>query len=64
MAASEMQKAMSWLRLPLAGIKGKDEYLDGLRRQFSGQLRHTLGHAVHGNSPLDATLSAMDEIHE
>ena len=64
MAAPEMQKAISRLRLTLAALKGKEEEIDSLRHQFRRQLRHSLGHAVHGNSPLDTTLSVMDEIQE
>ena len=41
MAMPEMQKAMARLRLMLASIKGKEDELNGLKRQFQRQLDRT-----------------------
>lgn len=60
----EMQKAITGLRLLLASIKGKEDEMDALVRQFKRQLERAPGHAVHGGNPLDATLSIMGEIQE
>ena len=64
MAVPEMQKAIAKLRLTLAGIRGKEEELEGLSRQFRRQLERAPSYAVHGGSSLDAALSAMGEIQE
>jgi len=60
----EMQKAITGLRLLLASIKGKEDEMDALVRQFKRQLERAPRHAVHGGNPLDATLSIMGEIQE
>ena len=59
-----MQKAIAKLRLTLAGIRGKEEELEGLSRQFRRQLERAPSYAVHGGSSLDAALSVMGEIQE
>ena len=64
MAVPEMQKAIAKLRLVLAAIKGKEEELEGLSRQFRRQLERAPSYAVHGGSSLDAALSVMEEIQE
>ena len=64
MAVPEMQKAIAKLRLTLAGIRGKEEELEGLSRQFRRQLERAPSYAVHGGSSLDAALSVMGEIQE
>ena len=64
MATPEMQKAISRLRLTLASIRGKEDELERLRVQFRRQLHRAPGHAIHGNSSLDATLGVMDEVQE
>ena len=63
MAMREMQKAIATLRLLLADIMHKEEELHNLRRQFQLQLKRAPNAAIQGN-PLEATLSAMDEIQE
>ena len=60
----EMQKAISRLRMLLALLKGKEEALDALVRQFNLQLERAPRHAIHGGNPLDNTLSIMGEIQE
>ena len=64
MAMPEMQKAMARLRLMLASIKGKEDELESLKRQFQRQLDRTSTHAVHGGNSLDATIGIMEEIQE
>ena len=60
----EMQKAMSRLRFVLAAIKGKEQELEGLSRQFRRQLRRAPNHAIQGGNSLEATVSIMEEIQE
>ena len=60
----EMQKTITKLRFLLATIKGKEEELDVLIRQFQRQMGRAPNAAIHGGSALDATLGAMDEIQE
>ena len=60
----EMQKAMARLRLTLASIKGKEDELASLKRQFQRQLDRTSAHAAHGKNSLDATIGIMEEIQE
>ena len=64
MTMPEMQKAISKLRFLLAAIKGKEEDLEGLRRQFRRQLDRAPNYAIHGGNSLEATLSIMEEIRE
>jgi hypothetical protein len=60
----EMQKAISRLRMLLAAIKGKEDELEALSRQFKRQLDRAPRHAIHGGNPLEATLNIMGEIQE
>ena len=60
----EMQKAISRLRILLASIKGKEDEMDAMVRQFKRQLERAPRHAVHGGNPLENTLSIMGEIQE
>jgi hypothetical protein len=60
----EMQKAINRLRLLVAAIKGKEDEMDGLVRQFKRQLERAPRHAIHGGNPLETTLSIMGEIQE
>lgn len=64
MAVPEMQKAISRLRFLLATIKGKEEELDGLIRQFKRQLERAPNYAIQGSNSLDSALTAMAEIQE
>ncbi|MCH7787462.1 MAG: hypothetical protein IIC22_08120 [Chloroflexi bacterium] len=64
MTMPEMQKAMARLRLTLASIKGKEDELASLKRQFQRQLDRTSAHAAHGKNSLDATIGIMEEIQE
>lgn len=60
----EMQKAINRLQLLIASIKGKEDEMDGLVRQFERQLERAPRHAIHGGNPLENTLSIMGEIQE
>ena len=60
----EMQKAMARLRLTLASIKGKEDELESLKRQFQRQLDRASSNAVHGRNSLDATIGILEEIQE
>ena len=64
MTVPEMQKAISRLRMVLASIKGKEEELDALVRQFQRQLARAPNYAIHGDSSLESALSVMAEIQE
>ncbi|MCH7746081.1 MAG: hypothetical protein IIC84_08425 [Chloroflexi bacterium] len=64
MTMPEMQKAMARLRLTLASIKGKEDELDSLKRQFQRQLDRASSNAVHGINSLDAAIGIMEEIQE
>jgi hypothetical protein len=48
----------------VASIKGKEDEMDGLVRQFKRQLERAPRHAIHGGNPLETTLSIMGEIQE
>ena len=60
----EMQKAITGLRMLLATIRGKEDELENLARQFKRQLSRAPRHAIHGGNPIEATLSIMGEIQE
>ena len=64
MAVPEMQKAITRLRLTLASLRGKEEELRSLSRQFKRQLERAPSSAIHGGASLDTALSAMQEIQE
>lgn len=64
MAVPEMQKAIARLRLLLATIKGKEEELERLRRDFQGQMERAPTAVIQSNSPLELSLAAMGEIQE
>ena len=64
MAFSQLQNAMSALRLRLAEIQNKDGQLDAMIAQFRTQVRRLPRQAVHGQVSLDASLAAMGEIEE
>lgn len=60
----EMQKAITRLRLLLATMRGKEDELEDLSRQFQRQLKRAPRHAIHGGNPIEATLNIMSEIQE
>ena len=64
MTMPEMQKAIAKLRFLLASIKGKEEELEGLSRQFRRQLETAPSQALRGDDSLDSTLSVLEEIQE
>ena len=49
---SEMKKAISELRFLLAAIRGRQEELDGLSRQFKRQLDRAPNYAIQGGNSL------------
>ncbi len=64
MTMPEMQKAITKLRFLLASIKGKEQELEGLSRQFRRQLERAPSYAIREDNSLDATLSVLDGIQE
>ncbi|MBM3949359.1 MAG: hypothetical protein FJ312_09030 [SAR202 cluster bacterium] len=62
MAVPEMQKAIARLRLHLATIKGEEEELERLRRDFQGQMERAPTAVIQSNIPLELSLAAMGEI--
>lgn len=61
---SQLQQAMSALRLSLAEIQHKEQQLDGQISQFRTQLRRLPRQVIYGRTPLELSLSAMGEIEE
>ena len=64
MALSQIQIAMSALRLRLAEIQNKEGQLDAMIAQFRTQLRRLPRQAAYGQVSLDASVAAMGEIEE
>ena len=64
MSMSQLQQTMATLRLSLAEIRNKEQQLDAMISQFRTQLRRLPRQVVYGNTPLEASLSAMGEIEE
>ena len=64
MTMPEMQKAITKLRFLLASIKGQEEELEGLSRQFRRQLERAPSYAIREDNSLDSTLSVLGEIQE
>ena len=64
MASSQLQTTMAALRIRLAEIQDKERQLDSTIAQFRTQLRRLPRQFIHGNTSLDASLSAMGEIEE
>ena len=48
----------------LAEIRGREEQLDIMIRQFRAQIDRPPRQAIYGRTTLDLALSAMEEIHE
>ena len=64
MPMPEMRKAIAKLRFLLASIKGKEDELEGLSRQFRRQLERAPSYAIREDNSLDSTLSVLGEIQE
>ena len=64
MSTSQLQIAMSSLRLRLAEIQSKEDQVETLVSQFRTQLRRLPRQVVYGTISLDASLTAMGEIEE
>ena len=64
MAVSQLEKAMTNLRIGLAEMENKEAQLDALISQFRQQLRRVPRQAMYGQASLDASLAAMGEIEE
>ena len=64
MAFSQLQKAISTLRISLAEIQDKERQLDSMISQFRTQLRRLPRQVIYGGTSLDSSLAAMGEIDE
>ena len=64
MSASQLQIAMSSLRIRLAEIQNREDQAETLINQFRTQLRRLPRQVVYGTISLDASLAAMGEIEE
>ena len=64
MSTSQLQIAMSSLRIRLAEIQSREDQAETLLNQFRPQLRRLPRQVVYGTISLDASLAAMGEIEE
>ena len=64
MSTSQLQIAMSSLRIRLAEIQNREDQAATLINQFRTQLRRLPRQVVYGTISLDASLAAMGEIEE
>ena len=64
MAFSQLQNAISTLRISLAEIQDKERQLDSMITQFRTQLRRLPRQVIYGGTSLDSSLAAMGEIDE
>ena len=64
MSVSQLEKAMTNLRMGLAEMENKEAQLDAQVSQFRQQLRRVPRQAMYGQASLDASLAAMGEIEE
>ena len=64
MSTSQLQIAMSSLRIRLAEIQSREDQAETLINQFRNQLRRLPRQVVYGTISLDASLAAMGEIEE
>lgn len=64
MAFSQLQNAISTLRISLAEIQNKERQLDSMIAQFRTQLRRLPRQVIYGKTSLDLSLTAMGEIDE
>ena len=64
MSTSQLQIAISSLRIRLAEIQSREDQAETLINQFRTQLRRLPRQVVYGTISLDASLAAMGEIEE
>ena len=64
MVFSQLQNAISTLRIRLAEIQDKERQLDSMIAQFRTQLRRLPRQVIYGRTSLDSSLAAMGEIDE
>ena len=64
MSTSQLQIAMSSLRIRLAEIQSREDQAETLINQFRAQMRRLPRQVVYGTISLDASLAAMGEIEE
>jgi len=64
LSTSQLQIAMSSLRIRLAEIQSREDQAETLINQFRTQLRRLPRQVVYGTISLDASLAAMGEIEE
>ena len=64
MSTSQLQIAMSSLRIRLAEIQSREDQAETLINQFRNQLSRLPRQVVYGTISLDASLAAMGEIEE
>ncbi len=64
MSTSQLQIAMSSLRIRMAEIQSMEDQAETLINQFRTQLRRLPRQVVYGTISLDASLAAMGEIEE
>ncbi len=60
----QIREATSKLRLVLAEIKGKEDQLDVMIRQFRTQLTRLSRQAIYGRVSVDLALASMGEVQE
>ena len=60
----QLRQATGRIRLVLAEIKGREDQLDSMVRQFRAQLERLPRQAIYGKATLDLALSAMAEVQE
>lgn len=64
MSTSQLQIAMSSLRIRLAEIQSKENQAEAQINQFRTQLRRLPRQVIYGTISLDASITAMGEIEE
>ena len=60
----QIRQATASLRLPLAEIRGREDQLDNMIRQFRTQLSRLPRQAIYGRTTLDMAVSAFAEVEE
>jgi chromosome segregation ATPase len=63
-AISQLEQAMTTLRLGLAEMRAKEDQLDAQISQFQTQLRRLPRQVAYGQTSLELSLAAMGEIEE
>ncbi len=60
----QIREATAKLRMLLAEIRGREEQMDAMIRQFNTQLSRMPRQAAYGRASLDAALNSMNEVQE